>query len=65
MTKLGEFSLQFNAAVDQQTTLEILFCFEDREPPREHLISGFPRIINDDKTSGKALIPKSVTGMLI
>jgi len=46
MTRSGEFTLQFNTAVDPQTTLEILLCLKDRE----HMISGFPRIIGDDKT---------------
>lgn len=65
MTKSGEFSLQFNAGVDQQTILEILFCLEDREPPIEHMISGFPRMMDDDRTSGMTLISRSVTDMLI
>lgn len=61
MTKSAEFSLQFNTGVNPKTTLEILFCLEDRESPREHMISGFPRMIDEDRTPGKTLISRFVT----
>jgi len=50
MTRSGEFSLRFNTAVDPQTMLEILLCLENREPRKEHMISGFPKVVNGDKT---------------
>lgn len=53
MAKSGEFSLQFNAAVDAQTMVEILLVLEDREPRQEHMISGFPRTISQDRNIGK------------
>lgn len=65
MTKSAEFSLQFNAGVSPNTTLEILFCLEDRESPREHMISGFPRIIDDDRIPGKTSTSRCVAEMLI
>jgi hypothetical protein len=52
MTKSGEFSLRFNPAVDSETILEILLCLEDRDPRTEHMISGFPRAINVERTIG-------------
>lgn len=56
MTKSGEFSLRFNAGVEPKATLEILFCLEEHEPPREYMISGFPRIIDDNRAHSKTLI---------
>jgi hypothetical protein len=65
MTKSAEFSLQFNAGVSPNVTIEILLCLEDRELPREHMISGFPRMIDDDRTPGKISISRLVTDILI
>ncbi|RFU29557.1 hypothetical protein B7463_g6774, partial [Scytalidium lignicola] len=53
MTKSGEFSIRFNAGVDQHTILEILLCIQDSEPPTAHMISGFPKIIDHDRTIGR------------
>lgn len=52
MTKSGEFSLQFNSAVDHETVLDIMLCLEDRNPKREYMISGFPRTINNERNIG-------------
>lgn len=53
MTRSGEFALPFIAAVNSQTMVEILLCLKGRMPRQEHMISGFPKVIDQGRGAGK------------
>ena len=53
MKKAGEFSLPLTIYFEPRTQVEVLLCLEEHEPPREYLISGFPRSLNESDSPGR------------
>ncbi|KAL9120659.1 MAG: hypothetical protein Q9187_002784 [Circinaria calcarea] len=66
MVKSSNFSLQLdNISLEPHTQIDILFCLEEHSPPREYMISGFPRSLDHLLSPGTFYLSLFIPGTIL